>query len=312
MPSASSTEDTARRLAGTHHGVVTRRLLRDAGCPDRHVRFLFDHPRWVAVSDHVLRLDGTPRTVEQELSIAVLDAGPGAHLSHMTAANRYGNTGCRLRPISVVRLSSTTRSTRFATVHRVRDLPTPWLTELDGIPIVRPELLALQLFATCRYERAERLVERMWSSRLLSGRSLRALLDLHGKRGRDGTAGLRRYLELRGNSYTPSATGLETRTLQILRDAGMEFRPQVDSGGATWTGRVDFRHVVRPMILEVQSERFHSALVDRLADRRRMEHLRRDGFEVLEVTDALVWSDPAALVRQVRAALDRSVPSRCR
>jgi len=38
---------------------------------------------------------------------------------------------------------------------------------LEGIPTVRPELLALQLFDVCSYGRAERLTEWLWSERVV-------------------------------------------------------------------------------------------------------------------------------------------------
>jgi very-short-patch-repair endonuclease len=91
-----------------------------------------------------------------------------------------------------------------------------------------------------------------------------------------------------------------------MRDAGLEFRRQVDLGGEHWTGRVDFLHEVEPLVVEVQSERYHSALVDREADQRRLDALRANGFRVLEITDTLIWSDPAGVERCVRDALRRS------
>lgn len=273
------------------------------GCSERSIRRLFDHPRWEVVTDQVLRIVGAPRTDQMQLAAAVLDTGPDAWVSHLTAANRFGLSGCALRPFTLVRLSSTTRPSTLAAVHRARWLPPHWMTELDGIPIVRPELLAMQLFAVCRFERAERLVERLWADRLLSGSSLARLLDDYGARGRNGIGGLRRYVEERGPGYTPAGSGVESRALQIFRDAGLEFRRQVESGGAMWSGRVDFRHVSLPLVIEVQSERHHSALTDRRADAARRAALVAAGFDVLELTDTLIWTDPAEVLRQVTAAL---------
>jgi very-short-patch-repair endonuclease len=181
---------------------------------------------------------------------------------------------------------------------------------MDGIPIVRPELLALQLFDACRYERAERLTERMWSDRLTSGPALRRFLDQMGARGRNGSAGLRRYLDARPDDYVPPASGLEGRAMQLLRAAELEFRRQVDVGDDQWCGRVDFLHVSLALVLEIQSERHHTALVDVSADAARRARLEAAGFTVLELTDVLVWSDPAEFVRRVRAAIDSCRQSR--
>lgn len=294
--------DPILALAERQHGLVTRRQLRQLGMDRRSVRRLEFGPGWAALSDEVLRRSGSARTQAQRLLAGVLDAGPGAFLSHLSGGSWWG-LGCRRFPTSVVRTSRSSRGSELAEVHTVRALPEQWTTVLDGIPVVRPELLALHLFAVCSDERAERLVETLWSMRLLSGASIARFLAELGRSGRNGTAGLRRYLDRRGPGYVPSASGVEARVRQILRDAGIELRAQVDSGGEAWTGRVDFRHAVVRFILEVQSERYHGALVDREADRRRIAQLRADGFVVAEVTDSQVWTRPWEVVETVRSGL---------
>jgi very-short-patch-repair endonuclease len=291
-------------LVERQHGLVSRAQLRRLGLSYREVDQFWRSPDWEAVTDEVVRRTGAPRSTQQATMAAVLDAGPDAVLSHLSAANRWGRSACRLRPFTVVRTSNSRRVSTLATVHRVRALPGQWLTRLDGVPIVRPELLALQLFAVCSEARAERLTDRLWSDRLLSGASVGRFLDDLGERGRNGTAGLRRYLDARGSRYVPPASGLESRVKELLESVGLTLDRQVDSGGAAnWSGRVDFRHPVLPFVLEVQSEKFHTALCDAAADDRRRRQLEEDGFTVLEVTDHLVWSDPAEFLRQVRAAL---------
>ena len=189
-------------------------------------------------------------------------------------------------------------------MHRVRALPIEWITRLGCLPIVRPELLALQLFAVCSFGRAERLTDRLWSMRLLSGPSVARFLDDHGRRGRNGTAGVRAYLEARGPDYVPPASGLESRFNALMIEAGIPMRRQIDSGGSDqWTGRVDFRHVDLPVIVEVQSEAFHTALCDRVSDAVRIGQLRADGFHVEEITDSMVWAAPSRVVEIVQRAI---------
>lgn len=255
----------------------------------------------------MVRRRGSPRTEAQRLTAAVLDAGTGAALSYTTAARWWGLRGCPSRPVHVVRTRSSRRRSELAVVHRVRSLPAAWTTVLDGVPICRPELVALQLFAVHRSDRASRLTDSLWAMRLLSGPSLQRFLDEHGASGRNGTAGLRAYLADRGRDYVPPASGLESRANEIFAEAGLYLRRQVDSGSDTaWTGRVDFRHVVLPVIVEIQSERFHSALCDREADRVRIARLDAAGYEVVEVTDVEVWTRPRVAVERVAAAVRRA------
>jgi very-short-patch-repair endonuclease len=302
----AATEAVARELAARRHGVVARRELRAAGLSEDLMTHMCRSGRWCRLSDEVLMLRGAPVSQSADIVAAVLDAGPDARLSDDSAAFLWGLKGCRLQPFVVCRTSSTRRRCRLAVVRRVRRLPAAWCTELDGVPIIRPELLAVRLFALHHPQRAATLVDRLWSMRLLSGPSLATFLTDMGARGRNGTAGLRAYLHQRGPDYVPSASNLESRVRQLLATDGIDLRAQVDSGGGGWTGRVDFRHEVLPLIVEVQSEAHHSALVDRAADARRLASLRAAGFAVVEVWDTTVWSDPAAALQTVRDGIRRA------
>ena len=105
--------------------------------------------------------------------------------------------------------------------------------------------------------------------------------------------------------YRPPDSGLESRFQQITSDAGIEFRRQVDTGGdEQWIGRVDFLHTGRPFVVEIQSEAYHSSLVDQRSDEARLVALRAAGFTVVEITDTLVWTQPRAVVEKVREGLE--------
>ena len=301
-------DDVAIRLARARHGVTSRSELRAAGVGHNDIELMRRSRNWERPTDETFRRVGSMPSKAQHVALAVLDSGPGALLSHLSAGHWWGLTGCALRPLHVTRLSSSRRSSSLTVTHRARALPRAYVTELDGVPIVRPELCSLQLFAMCREDRAERLTDSLWAMRLLSGPSLHRCIDELGASGRNGTAGVRRYLARRGPGYVPPATGLESRVERILRDAGIPVRRQVDSGSQEdWTGRVDLRHEWLPILIEVQSERFHGALLDRESDRRRIEAMERAGFLVVEITDTEAWTTPWIVVDKVRAAVARFV-----
>lgn len=294
-------------LAEVQHGVVARRQLRHPDRPSHVVRHLLRPGEWEAVTSEVVRRRGSFSSRAQSRMAAVLDAGGDAAESHLSAARAWGLSGCPDRPLHVVRTGRTRRRTRLAVVHLVRALPDAWVTRLDGVPICRPELVALQLFAVCRPGRAERLTDSLWAMRLLSGPSIRRFLAEHGACGRNGTAGLRAYLDARGDLYVPPASNVEGRAVDLFRSADIPMRRQVDSGSEDrWTGRVDFRHEVLPVIAEIQSERYHSALVDVVADRARIAALRSAGYLVVEITDSELFSRPRAAVERLAAAVSRA------
>lgn len=194
--------------------------------------------------------------------------------------------------------------TALGVVHRPRHLPDPFGTVLDGIPIVRPALVVLQLAPIVHPERLRRVVDRMWSDRLISGPSLRSEIGPLLKRGRPGSAVVRELLDALPDDYVPPASGIEGRVSAILESAGLgPYRRQVDSGDEVrWCGRVDLRHVDLPLVVEVDSERYHSALTDVADDDRRADRLELAGFAVVRVTDQEVWHRPGEVVARVREA----------
>ncbi len=297
--------EAVTKFVENQHGVVGRHQLADLGLTKSSVYRLTKSPQWEAATPRVLRRRGTSRTKGQGVAIAVLDAGPQAFLSHESAAAWWGHRGSNLdHPVHVSISKSWIVDNPIARVHRIRSLPPLWRDELMGVPTLRPEYVALHLFATSHYERAERIVETMWSGGLLDGRSLIRFLATLAKRGRNGVVALRRYLDVRGPDYIPSDSGLESRTRQLLEGAGILLRQQVNLGSeSSWLGRVDFCHPTVPFVLEVQSEFHHGSLVDSRADARRIGRLSDAGFVVVEITDIDVWTRPSKVVSLVRAGI---------
>lgn len=248
----------------------------------------------------MLARTGVPDGAERDLMAAVLDASPGAAVAGPSAAYLWGVPGWRSEPVHVVRPKGISRRpTRLAIVHEVVDLHPTQVKVLGGIPVVSPARLVCELCATHPH-RAERVLDRLWSDRLLDGRTFRRTVEQLAGRGRSGSPLMRELDLARGPSYVPPASSLERRFMEIVFEP---FDRQVDSGGEEWSGRVDFRHRHLPLIVEVQSERYHASLVDCAADARRRAVLERAGFLVVEVWDVDVWHHAA----EVRAAVSAEI-----
>lgn len=259
------------------------------------------------VTPRVLRLAGCPDTRHQLLLLAVFDAGPRAALSHTTALALWGVRGFVDHPVHVIRhRDEGDRPPRGTIVHEVRALPDAEVRVLEGVPLVSPALALLQLagMRTCGPERLGRAVDAAWSDRLVSHQSLSAIIDRMSARGRRGLTALRAAVDERGPGYVPPASNLESRFAQILERAGRRpMRRQVDSGdGERWIGRVDFRDEDLPLIVEVQSERFHRGLTAERDDQERLASLRRGGFLVLEVSDVDLFHRADAVLAAVEEA----------
>ncbi len=147
------------------------------------------------------------------------------------------------------------------------------------------------------------MVDTAWSMRLVSGPSLHRMLDELAQRGRPGIRVMRQVLRDRPVDYIPPASGLEARLVQILERAGQPpMRRQVDLGDTLWIGRVDFRDERLPLVVEVQSERFHASHIDTQLDAQRLRRLREAGLTVVEITDVEVWHRPEVVLRRIAHA----------
>lgn len=288
-------------------GLVLVAQVRAAGLTRSALRHGVASGRFDRLTRRVLRVRGTPPSERQSVLAAVLDASPQAYACGATAAWLWGVPGYRPAPAHVARPAGLTgRRSGLAVLHELAVLRDHHVTVLDGVPVVRPEVVVLQLCATEHPERAARALDNLWRRRLTSGRSLRRTLDELARQGRNGVRALRDLLDERGDDYVPPDSNLERRFEVVLRQAcepGM--RRQVDCGDDRWVGRVDFRDPQLPLVVEVQSDLYHSALTDRAADAARLAALRSAGFEVVEVTEEQVWHRPAEVVQAVRAARRR-------
>lgn len=292
-------------------GLVLERSVLAVGMTPPQVRALVRAGRVDRVTRRVLRAPGSPRTDRQRVLAAVLDAAPVGYSSGPTAVALWGVAGYPLFPVHVARARGVTgRRSRLAVLHELRDLPPDHATVLDGIPILRPERALIELCRTEHPARAGCTLDDLWRRRLLSGRSVRQMLDSLSIQGRGGLRVARELLDERGDDYVPPASNLEGRFADLIARAGLpEMRRQVDSGGERWVGRVDFRARDLPLVVEVQSETYHSALCDVKDDAARQAALRAAGFVVVEVTDAQVWRRPSEVVEKVRSARIQLAPT---
>ena len=300
-----------RELAAKQHCLISIDQASDLGFDRRQRHLLIDGLRWERVSPRVARLVGSPASVGQRAMAAVLAAGVGGALSGSSAAAWWGIPGNQLEPLHVVRLRGhSDRPAPGASAHEPTLLLPEHVVMLDGIPVQVPARALFDVAGSRRrgalredwVRRIARMVDNAWSARLVSGVTLHAMLEVMAQRGRPGIRVMRQVLATRGLDYVPPASNLEARVIQILADAGLpEMRRQVDTGDEHgWIGRVDLRDVVLPLILEVQSERFHSSLIDQQLDADRIARLERAGFVVVEITDVQVWHRPHEVVAAVR------------
>lgn len=296
-----SIESSVHDLAERQHGVIARHQADRLGLPRAAWRRRMRGVDWELLTPRVARRRGSVDDAAQRAHAGVLDAGPGAYLSHASGVAWWGPPGYDLEPVHVVNARRVVR-TSLATVHLPRHLPDPFATELRGMPVVRPALLLLEMAPRVSSDRLLRLLDWFWTRRLLTGPSTLAELDDVMHRGRPGTVALRDLIEGLPDDYVPPASGIEGRFARIAAENDLpRLRRQVDLGDADdWCGRVDFLAEDLPLIVEVQSDAYHAALSSREDDRRRRERLESAGFVVAEVWEEQLWFRAREVVDEVR------------
>jgi very-short-patch-repair endonuclease len=288
-------------LAAEQRSCIATWQIRELGGSRTEISRLRSSPQWSPVGAKVLAIAGVPHDLALRASAAVLAAGPGAVLSHVSATAWWGLPGFRLLPTILSQVSGhASRVHQLGDIHDLVVVPERWVTTFNGIRVVRPELAAYQLCGMLNPLRAARAFDNFWARGLLCGPSAQRCLDDLAQRGLDGTVIYRDILNQRGPGYIPPTTNLESRMKELGEEAGINLRRQVNLGDEQWDGRVDFLEDDVKLVVEVQSELHHSSLCDVEADGARRARLEADGFSVLEVWDTDVWTRGSTVVAELR------------
>lgn len=302
-------DDDLRSLAALQYSVLSRAQARRLGASTPAVRHRVEGPDWELATWRVLRLVGSPPSVRQRLMIAVLDAGPGAAVSHRSAAALWRLPGFSFTAVEVSRQRGRSgRATEGAVLHRPRRLLPSHITARYGIPVTTVARTLFDLAAEVHPARMERLVETVLSKSPSTLSVLRRVLDDLGGSGRGGVAVMRAILAERPEGYVAPASGLEARFERILAEAGeAPLERQVDVGGHDWVGRVDYVDRELRILVEIDSDVHHTSLLDRAHDAHRDEQLRAAGWrEIVRITEDEVWRRPQEGLARLRDARHRA------
>jgi hypothetical protein len=207
-------------FAARHHGVFTFEeacsfLRRD------QVDWRVQHA-WDSLHEGVYVPRGSAPSWRAKLFAATRAATPPVGVSHRAAAGLFdlpdGNESLveimcrrwkRTRKLGVV----VHESTRFGELD---------ITEIDGIPVVTPEVLILQLAGLKPYpNHVEKIIQAARRKRLITYDSTLATFNRLARRGVPGVKAMRIALERWDPTSKPTHSEPETLLIQILRDAGL-------------------------------------------------------------------------------------------
>lgn len=287
-------------LVARQHGAFTRAQARAAGITRDVERARLRRGQWAALSSQVLVVCGSPITWLQHVHAALLDAGPRAVASHLTAARLWGLSGFAGDDVTVTRpRNGTQRRSPLATVHEPLVLPDHHVRDKGHLRLTSPARTLFDVGAVVHPARLERAVDNAVAMRLTTYPMLWDLFDELAARGRPGSASMRAVLSERPVSGTVAPDSeLEARFRALLRRAGLpEPEWQVPMGsGAAMSGRVDAYFRSARLVVELDGRRFHQSPLDREEDARRDLELTRSGRRVLRLTWHQVTRRPETVI----------------
>jgi len=249
-------------------------------------------------------VNAVPHDWRQDLLAAQLAAGPHAAVAGMSSPAFWGVPGFPEGPVDIASPVGFNHSPALGKLRQSCNLREHHILVVDGIRVTRPSRMLFDLAALIRLQRLERAASNTIAMRLTNERSLFAILDELGERGRPGTAAFRDLLERRLSGIRPDS-GLEATFLRQLEREGLPLPEcQVWLGDDDLIGRVDFFWRPQLGVGEVDSERYHGGPLDAKADEERDERLRAMGLRVERFPEWEIREAPEKAMARARRFLE--------
>ena len=288
------------RLAARQHGVVDRDQLRALGFTDEAIARLIRAGRLHRLYPGVYAVGHVVLTLRGRLLAAVLAGGPGAVLSHHSAAElqalRY-DAGARIH--ITVPAASGRRSRPGLVLHRTRRPIES--TIVDGIPVTTPMRTLADLAETLPRRQLEKAVEQAHVLKLLDVAAIDRIAATHGA-GRRGPKRLQALVRSHDAEHTRTRSQLEDALLELCDTYDL---PRPSTNVVIEGYEADFAWLDRRLIVETDSWRHHSSRARFEHDRVRDAHHTAHGWRVVRLTYARLTDEPdavAALLRRLLAA----------
>jgi hypothetical protein len=283
-------------LATRQHGVVARSQLLELGLHSQAINHRLERGRLHATRWRGVYAVGRPRlTRHGVLMAAVLAGGPGAVLSHRSAAELWGLWESMASAIEISVPARRRPRRAGITVHRRTGLSQQDITTHRGVPVTTPIQTLIDLATCSTRDEVEETINAADKLQLTDPETLRTAV---GERGREvGTAILRELLDRR--TFVLTESRLERLFLPIARRAGLP--PPLTQ---QWINgyRVDFYWPDLGLVVETDGLRYHRTPQQQNADRWRDQAHTAAGLTAMRFSHAQVRYEPG----HVEAVLSRT------
>jgi Protein of unknown function (DUF559)/Transcriptional regulator, AbiEi antitoxin len=286
------------RLAADQHGVVALRQLRALGLSGSGVRTRAARGALHRIHRGAYAVGHPTLTAKGRWAAAVLACGPGAALSHRSAAALWGIRATSRAAVEVTVPGQAGRGQAGIQAHRC-SLDDAERTAIDGIPCTTLARTLLDLAEVIDRDSLEQACERAEGLELFDLSEVERVLTRAV--GRQGAPLLRAAIpdSVADTAFTRS--DLERRFLELSERAGLP-RPLVNSWVALKGGgyEVDFLWPEHRLIVELDGWSTHGNRRAFRRDRRRDVDLEVEGYTVLRLTWEDVVLDGPEVVRRLR------------
>lgn len=300
VPSRVSRDRIVAERAAEQFGVISLAQLNAAGVDARSITRRVRSGLLAPVFDTAFALRGVTLTADAIHMAAVLAGGPGAVLSHRSAAARHGLGGLvERRPEITVVPRRRLRDDRL-TAHRRPAVPAGQRASLRGVDTTTPARLLIDVAALASEHVLGSMLDDALRRRLV-GLPEVAALAARASRGQAGIGRLRSLLVDRAPRDHDSV--FETMVSDLLIGAGLPaprpHRMMLDGHVLT----IDLAYVESRVAIECQGSRFHSQHGDVRRDLRKANLLALHGWVLISVQWADLVHDPERIVALVLRAL---------
>ncbi len=296
-------------MAEGQNGLITRSQALGLGASAGMIDHRLRTARWEPATGRVYRVAGVPRSWQQSLLVAVLDAGDPALATGRSAAALWRVPGFAMGVPEVLVPRPSDHRPPLGVICETRHLEAHHRAVQQGVPVVTPARLMVELAATERQQRLERTIDSAIAAGILTPEGLAGAVAELCHRGRRGSGVLKALTLEILPGYVPPASELEARFRDLARTAGLadQMVLQANVGGEDWIGRVDVLFPATKLVVELDSRRWHTSRMASEADRRRTNALELAGWRVLQITWRRLLDDPIGVVHELRTLLRQAV-----